>query len=242
MAKNIDISAWEQIDLHDPAAVLKHGVSLFQPNIALACSFGLEDVVLVDMLSKVEGQVRIISLDTGRLPEETYQCAEAIRERYGVAIHWVFPEREAIEKLERAKGLFSFRESVENRRECCHLRKVEPLGRALAGMDAWITGLRQEQSVTRVDLSVLEDDVLQPGRLKINPLVNWTLDQVWAYIHEEDVPYNTLSDKGYPSIGCAPCTRAIGHGEDQRAGRWWWEAPEKKECGLHNGKRENPQR
>jgi phosphoadenosine phosphosulfate reductase len=138
-----------------------------------------------------------------------------------------------VEGLERTKGLFSFRESVENRKECCAIRKVEPLGRALEGMKAWVTGLRREQSVTRSDLRVVEEDPAHGGILKINPLADWTLEDTWAYVRTHGVPYNRLHDQGYPSIGCAPCTRAVRPDEDSRAGRWWWEQPEHKECGLH---------
>ena len=225
---------WDQIDSKDIQAVLRYAVEQFHPKLALASSFGLEDVALIHALLQVAPDARVFALDTGRLPEETYACAEAIRERYGIKIDWYFPALEAAEQLEREKGLFSFRQSVENRVECCGIRKVEPLNRALKDQAAWITGQRREQSVTRLSLNVLEPDGAHGGIWKFNPLADWTLDDVWAYIRQHDIPYNKLHDAGYPSIGCAPCTRAIEPGEDQRAGRWWWEMPEHKECGLHN--------
>lgn len=225
---------WDEIDRKDIQAVLRYAVEQFHPKLALASSFGLEDVALIHALRQVAPDGRVFALDTGRLPEETYACAEAIRERYGIKIHWYFPALEAVEQLEREKGLFSFRQSVENRVECCGIRKVEPLNRALKDQAAWITGQRREQSVTRRSLNVLEPDGAHGGIWKFNPLADWTLDDVWSYIRKHDIPYNKLHDAGYPSIGCAPCTRAIEPGEDQRAGRWWWEMAEHKECGLHN--------
>ena len=201
--------------------------------VSLACSFSVEDVVLIDILHKVASEVRVFALDTGRLNEETYEVAEALRERYGIAIDWYFPERQAVEQLERDKGLFSFRASLDNRHECCRIRKVEPLRRALAGKAGWITGLRRAQSVTRTELADIELDQANGGLLKINPLLNWSDEQVWEYAKEHNLPLNRLHQQGYPSIGCAPCTRPIREGEHPRAGRWWWENPEHKECGLH---------
>ncbi len=208
--------------------VLRWGVESFFPKIALSASFGAEDVVLVDMLSRIQPAVKVFTLDTGRLPEETYEVMDRIRERYGMEIVRFFPDPEAVEKLEREKGLYSFRESVENRKECCGIRKVEPLRRALAGLEAWVTGLRREQAVTRVLLAKVEQDRAHGGIAKLNPLADWTPPQVWDYIYEHDVPYNKLHDKGFPSIGCAPCTRAVQPGEDIRSGRWWWELPDQK--------------
>ena len=227
-------AGWDQVDQADALAVLSYAVEQFHPQLVLASSFGLEDVALIHALTQVTPDARVFALDTGRLPEETYACAETIRERYGINIQWYFPNADAVEHLEREKGLFSFRQSVENRVECCGIRKVEPLNRALTGQAAWITGQRREQSITRLSLNVLEPDGTHGGIWKFNPLADWTLDDVWAYIRQHDIPYNKLHDAGYPSIGCAPCTRAIETGEDQRAGRWWWEMPEHKECGLHN--------
>jgi len=204
----------------------------FGPRVKLASSFGAEDVVLIDIVARAAPAIKVFTLDTGRLNDETYEAMERVRERYGMEIETVFPERIAVEQLVREKGFYSFRESIENRRECCHIRKVEPLRRALAGATAWMTGLRRDQAATRTETGAIEWD---EGNtlLKINPLVDWTNEQVWEYVRANDVPYNRLHDQGFPSIGCAPCTRAIQPGEDIRAGRWWWELPENKECGLH---------
>ena len=201
--------------------------------VILASSFGAEDVVLIDMLCKATASPRIFLLDTGRLHQETYDIVDRIRARYGVEIEAYFPQTDAVQELIRVKGANSFYESVENRKECCFIRKVEPLARALSGVDAWVTGLRRSQSVTRGELPKIEIDGAHGGILKINPLADWSEEEVWDYIRTNDVPYNKLHDQGFPSIGCAPCTRAVQPGEDIRAGRWWWESPEHKECGLH---------
>jgi phosphoadenosine phosphosulfate reductase len=227
------VPGWGGVDLSKPELVLARAMELYHPDLALASSFSLEDAVVLHLLAGIRSDVRVFALDTGRLDPETYECAEQLRRRYGVQIEWHFPERVAVENLERAKGLFSFRESVENRKECCRIRKVEPLGRALTGLKAWITGLRRGQGITRSELAVIEADPSQPGLVKVNPLAAWTQDDLWAFTREHHIPYNKLYDRGYASIGCAPCTRAIEPGEDQRAGRWWWEHPEHKECGLH---------
>jgi phosphoadenosine phosphosulfate reductase len=226
---------WTGVDTTDPGTVLAHALNVYGDRMALASSFSLEDAIVIDLLAKIRPEFRVFALDTGRLNPETYECAEALRRRYKVDIEWFFPRHDAVEQLERQKGLFSFRESVENRKECCHIRKVEPLARALSGLNAWITGLRREQSVTRSDIQAVEMDAAHGGVVKINPLVEWTLEQCWDYAKQHKLPYNRLYDQGYTSIGCAPCTRAIQAGEDQRAGRWWWESPDHKECGLHIG-------
>ncbi len=213
--------------------VLQWAVNEFHPDLALASSFGAEDVALIHMLCRIEPKARIFTLDTGRLNEETYEVMDRIRSRYKISIESYFPDAQKVEALERQKGFYSFRESVENRKECCGIRKVEPLNRALSGLKAWITGLRREQSVTRSEVKKIEIDEAHGGILKINPLTDWSEKQVWAYIKENKVPYNRLHDMGYPSIGCAPCTRAVKPGEDIRAGRWWWESTDHKECGLH---------
>lgn len=215
-----------------PQEILSWAIETFSPDLAFASSFGAEDVALIDMLSKQNTPVTVFTLDTGRLHDETYNLMERIRGRYDIVVESYFPEREAVEALEREKGFYSFRESIENRRECCGIRKVEPLRRALAGLNAWITGLRRDQAVTRADTEAVEWDDGN-NLMKVNPLVDWTNDQVWEYVREHDVPYNALHDQSFPSIGCAPCTQAIKPGADIRAGRWWWENPEFKECGLH---------
>ena len=201
--------------------------------VTLASSFGAEDIVLIDILSKVTESPRVFFLDTGRLHQETYDVVDSIRVKYGIEIETYFPQTGAVQELIRSKGVNSFYESIENRKECCRIRKVEPLGRALSEVDAWLTGLRRSQAVTRGDLPVVEIDESHGGILKINPLANWSEEQVWDYIRTNEVPYNKLHDMGFPSIGCAPCTRPIQPGEDLRAGRWWWESPKHKECGLH---------
>jgi phosphoadenosine phosphosulfate reductase len=204
----------------------------FGRKIALSSSFGAEDMVLVDMLMKVDSKARIVTLDTGRLPQETYNVMDATREKYGAAVEVYFPQAEAVQLMVAERGLNLFYHSVENRKLCCGVRKMEPLRRALAGLDAWMTGLRREQSVTRTDVHKIEWDGSNQ-LVKVNPLADWTSEDVWKYIREHNVPYNALHDRGYPSIGCGPCTRAVQPGEHERAGRWWWEHPETKECGLH---------
>lgn len=214
--------------------VLRWAADAFSSEIACATSFGAEDMVIVDMIAKVAPSIRIFTLDTGRLHDETYAVMERTRARYGLPIQSYFPDREAVERLEREKGFYSFRESIENRKECCAIRKVEPLRRALAGMRAWVTGLRRDQSITRAKTEILSrDEGNGNGLVKVTPLIDWSQDQVWEYIRANNVPYNALHDRGFPSIGCAPCTRAIKPGEDIRSGRWWWEKREEKECGLH---------
>ena len=213
--------------------VLSWAVKEFGDKVSFASSFGAEDVVVIDLLSKISPQARIFTLDTGRLNEETYDVMERIRTQYKISIESYFPDLAKVEALERQKGFFSFRESVDNRKECCGIRKVEPLNRALSGLKAWITGLRREQAVTRTAVQKIEIDEAHGGIFKINPLADWSEKQVWEYIKANKVPYNRLHDMGYPSIGCAPCTRAVKPGEGVRAGRWWWENPENKECGLH---------
>jgi len=212
--------------------IVQRAISAFGPKVALASSFGAEDMVLIDMLMRVDRKARIVTLDTGRLPQETYNVMDATRERYGATIDVFFPQAEAVQSMVAEHGVNLFYHSVDFRKLCCGVRKTEPLKRALAGLEAWITGLRREQSVTRTGVHEVEWDDTNK-LIKINPLADWTLDEVWAYIRENNVPYNALHDRGYPSIGCAPCTRAVEPGEDQRAGRWWWEHPETKECGLH---------
>ena len=214
-------------------AVIRWALERFHPRIALASSLQAEEMVILDLAWKINPGVRVFTLDTGRLHEETYMVMERIREKYGIRVESYFPDREVVEALERERGFYSFRQSVEERKYCCGIRKVEPLRRALNGLEAWVTGLRREQAVTRGAVGKVEADTSQGGIIKVNPLADWSGQQVWDYIHAQDVPYNVLHDLGFPSIGCAPCTRAIKPGEDMRAGRWWWEMPESKECGLH---------
>lgn len=206
--------------------------SRFPGRICFSSSLGLEDQVLTNMIWSRNLPVAIFTLDTGRLFPETYSLMERNFERYGKRIRVLFPETQALEQLLAAKGPNSFYQSVENRLECCRIRKVEPLGRALAGMDCWLTGIRREQSPQRQDLLPAEWDPVH-RLVKVHPLLDWSLEQVRQYIKDLQVPYNPLHDQGFPSLGCAPCTRALRPGEDLRAGRWWWEDQSKKECGLH---------
>lgn len=217
----------------DATQLLEWGLKEFGSRVALSCSFGAEDVVLVDLLMKIDPKARVFSLDTGRLPQATYDVMAEIRARYNLAIEVFFPETAATEKMVREKGMNLFYESIENRKLCCNVRKVQPLKRALSTVDAWITGLRRDQNVTRSNTPKVEVDTGFGGILKLNPLATWTTQDVSDYIKKHNVPYNKLHDRGYPSIGCEPCTRAVKPGEDERAGRWWWENPDTKECGLH---------
>jgi phosphoadenosine phosphosulfate reductase len=221
------------VGISSALGILQAGLAAANGPVQLASSFSVEDVVIIDLVQRHYLPVGIFAIDTGRLNEETFEVAEAVSQRYGVTIHWHFPRREAVEELERAKGLFSFRESLDNRHECCRIRKVEPLQRALAGLGGWVTGLRRQQGVTRSGVAALEKDAAHDGIIKINPLMDWSEEEVWAYARQQRLPVNRLHAQGYPSIGCAPCTRAVQPGEDTRAGRWWWENPEHKECGLH---------
>ena len=229
LATLIETDAFEQQSAQE---VLKWALETFRPRIALAWS-GAEDVAVIDMLVKINPTARVFTLDTGRLNQETYDVMDAVRKKYGVQLDIMFPDHNAVERMVREKGMNLFYESIENRKQCCGVRKVEPLNRALSGLDAWITGLRRAQAVTRTQLKKVEIDEAHNGIVKINPLADWTLEQVWDYIKQHQVPHNKLHDQGYPSIGCEPCTRAVKPGEDERAGRWWWERPEQKECGLH---------
>ncbi|MGK5054150.1 phosphoadenylyl-sulfate reductase [Janthinobacterium sp. RB2P8] len=203
----------------------------FSPAV-FASSLAAEDMVLTDMILKAKLPIGIFSLETGRLHQETLAVLDKVKARYDHDITLYRPQPEAVAAYVEQNGLNAFYNSVEMRRECCRIRKVEPLGRALAGNKAWITGQRRAQSTTRAELHVQEDDAAH-AMTKFNPLADWSEEDVWAYIRANDVPYNALHDQGYPSIGCEPCTRAVQPGEDVRAGRWWWENPDSKECGLH---------
>ncbi len=202
------------------------------PAITFANSYGAEDMVLTDIIAKAQLPIEIFSLDTGRLPPETYTLMAEVETQYDMKPVVFFPKHEAVEDYVRTKGINAFYESIELRKACCHMRKVEPLKRALANKQAWVTGMRAEQATTRASLPTQEYD--EGNQLeKFNPLSDWTEQEVWAYIRLYEVPYNALHDQFYPSIGCGPCTRSVAMGEDVRAGRWWWEDPNSKECGLH---------
>ncbi len=212
-------------------AVLREAAYHYAPAV-FANSLGAEDMVLTDLIAKHSPDIAMFSLDTGRLPQETYDLMQKVATRYAVPLHIYFPERSIVEEYVAQHGANGFYGSIENRKRCCHVRKVEPLRRALAGKKAWITGLRRDQAATRGNLEVSLFDA-DNGLQKFNPLLEWTNAEVWQYLKANDVPYNALHDRFYPSIGCMPCTRAIAVGEDIRAGRWWWEDSQGKECGLH---------
>ena len=214
--------------------ILKWGFKKYGDRMVLASSFGAEDVVLIDMMCNINKNLtRVFTLDTGRLNQETYDLIDKIRLKYNIKVDVYFPKSSDVEDMVANKGMNLMYESVENRKQCCNIRKIEPLKRALKQFDCWITGLRREQSLTRNSISKIEIDTLNNNIIKLNPLADWTNEEIWKYIQENKVPYNELHDKGYPSIGCEPCTRAVMQGEDPRAGRWWWENDTHKECGLH---------
>ncbi len=215
-----------------PQEVLDYFLREYRGQIALASSLSIEDQVLTDLICKIDRDTRIFTLDTGRLFPETYSLIERTNMAYGIRIQLFYPDYRQLEQMVNENGVNLFYESIEKRRLCCHVRKLEPLKRAFAGLKVWICGLRHAQSVTRSDNQLVEWDE-KNNLLKINPLIDWTEEQVWDYIRRSGVPYNKLHDQGFPSIGCQPCTRAVATGEDVRAGRWWWEDPMHKECGLH---------
>jgi phosphoadenosine phosphosulfate reductase len=232
--------------LEDKSAqeILRWARDTFKDKVVLASSFGAEDVVLIDMMVRVYNELKvrkikpqIFTLDTGRLPQETYDVIERIKEKYKVKIDFYSPDTKEVEEMLNRYGPNLFYKSIQLRKLCCRIRKVNPLQRALSNYRAWITGLRREQAVTRLELKKVERDKAHNNIIKINPLTDWKENDVWCYIKENNIPYNTLHDRDYPSIGCAPCTRGIKPGEDIRAGRWWWESPEHKECGLHISKK-----
>ncbi|ABK78512.1 3'-phosphoadenosine 5'-phosphosulfate sulfotransferase (PAPS reductase)/FAD synthetase [Cenarchaeum symbiosum A] len=215
------------------AGALEWASENLHPRVAKASSFGAEDAAVMDMMAGINPGFRFFTLDTGRLPEATYDAMEAARKRYGIKLEVLFPDAAEVEEMVNKSGPNLFYESVENRKLCCDIRKVRPTNKYLAGLDGWITGLRRDQTRNRGGARMFEIDGGHGGILKINPIIEWTWEQIWAYIKEHDVPYNRLLDEGYASIGCEPCTRAIKPGEDLRAGRWWWESNSQKECGLH---------
>ncbi len=224
----------EQIEGKTPTEAMAWFLKEFGTKIALSNSMGAEDQVLTDMICKIDKSARIFTLDTGRIcTTGTYDLIDRTnKKRYGIQIQVYFPEAAQVEDMVQKKGINLFYDSIENRKECCHIRKIEPLKRAFKGLDVWICGLRREQSVTRTEVDMVEWDE-NNGLIKFNPIIKWSEEQMWNYIKENKVPYNRLHDQGFPSIGCQPCTRAVEKGEDVRAGRWWLEDAESKECGLH---------
>ena len=233
LSKEEVASANATLEKASPQEVLRWALSTFGDTIALAWS-GAEDVAVLDMMHRIDPKAaRAFVLDTGRLNPETYELIDEVQAKYKIRIDILAPDAAAVEKMVAAKGINLFYRSLENRKECCGVRKVEPLNRILKTLDGWITGLRRTQAVTRGKLSKVEIDFQHDKIVKVNPLADWSTAQVFEYLQTNKVPTNKLHSMGYPSIGCAPCTRAVKPGEDERAGRWWWENPESKECGLH---------
>ena len=215
-----------------PLEIIQKSNELFKTDVVFLTSMGLEDMVILDMIVKSKANIKIFTIDTGRLYNETYSLISKTEQKYNTKINIVFPNNSEVEEMVNNNSINLFYESINKRKLCCEIRKIKPLKRVLSDSKAWICGLRKTQSITRHDLKIAEHDLLN-NLIKINPLLDWTEEMVWNYIKENNVPYNILHDKGFPSIGCAPCTRAIKKDEDIRAGRWWWESPENKECGLH---------
>lgn len=235
MQKEIIDHLNRQFSNSTPIELLQYFIEQYHDEIALASSLSIEDQVITHMIASIDKKTKIFTLDTGRLFPETYSLIARTEMNYGIRIQKYFPNFELVEDMCNTRGINLFYDSIENRKLCCEVRKLEPLRRAFSGLKVWICGLRHEQSVTRKDSAMIEWDSSN-GLIKINPLINWSEQQVWDYIKANGIPYNSLHDHGYPSIGCQPCTRAIKKDEDVRAGRWWWESPEQKECGLHRHK------
>ncbi len=239
-AKQLILELNERFREASAQQVLEYFLTEYAGRIALSSSLSVEDQTLTDMIVRQfpslykneKGGCRVFTLDTGRLFPETYQLIDKTNLKYGIQIEVFFPDYREVQRMVREEGINLFYNSVESRHRCCRIRKLEPLKRAFRGLDVWICGLRREQSVTRRDMQVVEWDEIH-GLIKVNPLISWTEEQVWDYVREHRVPYNKLHIRGYPSIGCEPCTRAVEPGEDVRSGRWWWESPDHRECGLH---------
>jgi thioredoxin-dependent adenylylsulfate APS reductase len=213
--------------------LLTWALETFHPRLAISAAGGVDGLALVDMAWRIQPDVRVFTLDTGRLPPETYALFEEVRERYGIDVEFEVPDGNEVAKLSTTYGPNLMYRSVDLRLACCNVRKVEPLKRKLATLDAWIAGLRREQWVSRRNIAKVELDREHGNIVKLNPLADWSLDRVWDYVRTNEVPYHELFDHGYTSIGCAPCTRAVLPGEPERAGRWWWEEDTDKECGIH---------
>ena len=225
---------FDELEKKDAKDILSWSMKKFSPKIAFASSFGAEDVVVIDLMVQIDKKnTRIFTLDTGRLNPETYEVMDRIQKKYQIPIETLFPDHLEVEKMVYENGINLMYQSVSNRKLCCEIRKVHPLKRILGTLDAWVTGLRRDQTFTRANTKKIEIDSSNNDIVKINPLADWTNDMVWDYIKQNGLPYNKLHDAGYPSIGCAPCTRAILPGDDLRSGRWWWENDLHKECGLH---------
>jgi thioredoxin-dependent adenylylsulfate APS reductase len=234
-AEAVTIAAEELPSFEEQSAsdVLAWALGEFHPNIAISASFQAESMVIIDLATKIQPDVRIFTLDTGRLPQETHELIDQVRHRYDIKIDVIVPDNSRVQAMVRQHGMNLFTRHQTLRMLCCHIRKVEPLRRALTGLDGWITGLRRDQGGERTDVAKVAVDETHGGIVKVNPVADWTRDQVWEYIRANKLPYNELYNRGYTSIGCDPCTRAIQPGEEERAGRWWWEDSGLKECGLH---------
>ena len=222
----------QQFEGQSPDVVLQYFLSGYTGKIALSSSLSIEDQVLTDLIVKIDPSTRIFTLDTGRLFPETYSLIDKTNIKYDIHLEVLFPDYTEVEKMVKEEGINLFYKGIDQRKACCRVRKLDPLKRAFQGLEVWVCGLRKEQSVTRQAVKLIEWDE-NNGLIKLNPLINFSEDEVWKYIRKHHVPYNKLHDQGLPSIGCQPCTRAVKPGEDIRAGRWWWENPDQKECGLH---------
>jgi thioredoxin-dependent adenylylsulfate APS reductase len=216
-----------------PEAVLSWAIERFGDRLAISSSFQSDGMVIIDMAWRINPNIRVFTIDSGRLHQETYYLMDQVRERYGIPVEIYYPDAQELETFVRAEGINPFYRSITLRMNCCELRKVRPLNRALAGLDAWVTGQRRDHGASRKNVGKVELDTAHGGIVKLNPLADWTSEQVWGYIRQHEVPYNALYEQGYTSIGCAPCTRPTQPGEDPRAGRWWWEEDGVKECGIH---------
>jgi thioredoxin-dependent adenylylsulfate APS reductase len=226
-------AAAECFEHTDAEELLRWALDAFHPRMAISAAGGVDGMVIIDMAAKIRPDVRVFTLDTGRLPPETYQLFENVREKYGIEVEFEYPDTAAVTELVTREGPNLMYKAVDLRLACCNVRKVEPLKRKLATLDAWVAGLRREQWASRRNIAKVEMDRDHGGIVKLNPLADWTLDRVWDYVKTNEVPYHELFDHGYASIGCAPCTRPIADGEPERAGRWWWESDVAKECGIH---------
>ncbi len=226
----------DRMESRDPQEILTWAIKSFHPRLTLSASFGgPEGMVLLDMMHQIDPTTRVFVLDTGRLHQATHDLVDRVRDRYDKRVEVVLPVGEEVEKMVAEKGQNLFYESQEERKLCCRVRKVAPLRRHLAGIDAYVSGLRRDQNANRATARKVEFDDASGGIVKLNPLADWSSEHVWKYVADHAVPVNRLHEQGYPSVGCDPCTRAIKQGEDLRAGRWWWESDDTRECGLHVG-------
>lgn len=222
------MESWSTLD------ILTWAVGKYGPRLTISASFGApEGMILIDMLHRIDSETRVFVLDTGRLHPATYDLIDRVRDRYGKNVEVVFPNSADVEAMVRTKGMNFFYESIESRKRCCQIRKVQPMRRHLVGFDAYVTGLRRNQNLNRAGTKKIEIDAANGGLVKLNPLADWSHERVLEYVGEHTVPINRLHREGYPSVGCEPCSRAVGVGEDPRSGRWWWENDDTRECGLH---------